>query len=405
MDKLDILKEYFGFDKLKKEQEEIIDTVIEGKDVIGLLPTGFGKSITFQVPALIESGITIVITPLIALMQDQVRNLKDKYISAEYINSLQTNEEKENIYNKLKRGKIKILYVSAERLETKSFLDQILKCDVSLIVVDEAHTLLWSEGFRLSLGHIPNFIKRFKIRPKVMALTATATNNTINKIIKLLDLKSPKIVLASCDRENIFYTIINSNKKDLDLIKYINKYKDKRGIIYCLTINHVMHVYKYLSDLNYKVTYYHGALDSNLKKNNQNDFTNSKKNIMVSTNAFGMGIDIKDIRYVIMYDMPSSIEDFSQQSGRASRDGSFAEAILLFNLKDIDTIEYFIDNIDNKEKSNSEIKLIKKERYNQLDKMINLCISHKCIHKQIVNYFGLEYKKKCNMCSNCKKMP
>ena len=398
MDKLDILKEYFGYDKLKKEQESIIDNVMDNKDIIGLLPTGYGKSITFQIPALLLEGITIVVSPLIALMQDQVKNLKEKYINAEYINSLQTKEEKENIYNKIKKGKVKILYVAAERLEVKSFLDVILKCEVSLIVIDEAHTLLWSEDFRMSLGHIPSFINRFNKKPKIMALTATATNNTINKIIKLLDLNNPKLIIGMCDRENIFYSIINTNKKNLDLIKYINKYKDKRGIIYCLTINHVMHVYEYLNSLNYKVTYYHGGLDSKLKKNNQNDFTNSNKNIMVATNAFGMGIDIPDIRYVIMYDLPSSIEDFSQQSGRASRDGAFAEAILFFNLKDIDTIKYFIDNIDNKEKSSSEIKKIKKE-------MVNLCISHKCIHKEIVNYFGLEYKKKCNMCSNCKKMP
>nr|MCR5231701.1 RecQ family zinc-binding domain-containing protein [Acholeplasmatales bacterium] len=180
--------------------------------------------------------------------------------------------------------------------------------------------------------------------------------------------------------------------------------KGIHGIIYCLTIKNVIHVYEYLKNLGYMVTYYHGNLEPNIKKQNQDDYTLHKYEIMVATNAFGMGIDIPDIRYVIMYDLPSSIEDFSQQSGRGSRDGLYAEAIILFNLKDIEVIKYFIDNISNNEKNQKELKIIKKERYNQLDQIVNLCISGKCIHQRVVNYFGLPHSGKCNMCSNCKRL-
>ena len=223
MDKLDILKKYYGYSKLKKEQATIIDAVLNNNDIIGLLPTGYGKSVTFQIPALLLDGITIVITPLIALMQDQVRNLKDKMIPAAYINSLLDKEEVDNVYRKLRRGDIKILYVSAERLETKRFLDEIINIDISMIVADEAHTLLWSEDFRRALGHIPIFINSLKNRPKLLALTATATNETTKKITTLLNLYNPKIVIGDCDRKNIFYKIIKTTSKDRDLYFYIKR--------------------------------------------------------------------------------------------------------------------------------------------------------------------------------------
>ena len=213
MDKIDVLKYYFGYGKLKKEQEDIIDFVLDNNDIIGLLPTGYGKSITFQIPALILDGITLVITPLIALMQDQVRNLKDRLIPAEYINSLLSIEEQENVYKKVKLGKIKILYVSAERLESKKFKEEIKNIEISMIVADEAHTLLWSEDFRIALGHIPKFIENLNKRPKMMALTATATKETVKKITELLNLNNPKIVIGDCDRKNIFYKIVKTKNK------------------------------------------------------------------------------------------------------------------------------------------------------------------------------------------------
>ena len=403
MDKIEVLKYYFGYGKLKKEQEEIIDQVLSDNDIIGLLPTGYGKSITFQIPALILDGITIVITPLIALMQDQVRNLNDKMIPAEFINSLLSKEEQENVYRKLKSGKIKILYVSAERLESKKFKEEIKNIEISMIVADEAHTLLWSEDFRIALGHIPKFIESLNKRPKMMALTATATKETVKKITELLNLNNPKIVIGDCDRKNIFYKIVKTKNKDKDLYLYINNHKNIHGIIYCLTIKNVIHVYDFLKEKGLNVGYYHGAMESSLKKDIQNKYTNHEIDIIVCTNAFGMGIDIKDIRYVIEYDIPSSIEDFSQQSGRCSRDGKYAESVILFNLNDIKTIEYFIDHIDNKEKSDKEIRRIKMDRYNKLDEMVKLCMGSGCIHKRVCSYFGVKHNGNCGMCSNCVK--
>lgn len=403
MNKNELLKYYFGYDKLKKEQEDIIDNILDCKDVIGLLPTGYGKSITFQLPSLMLDGLTLVISPLIALMQDQVINLKNNSIKAEYINSLQEKEEQELIYEKLKRGKIKILYVAAERLQNKRFLSEILNINIDLLVCDEAHTLLWSEDFRHALGEIPNFILKLKKRPKMLALTATATNNTISKITELLKLNNPILIKGNPDRENIFYKIINTKDKDRDLYFYIKNKLNCHILIYCLTIKKVIHVYEYLKSKGFNVLMYHGEMESNVKKENLIKYKNYESNIIVCTNAFGMGIDIPDIRYVIEYDMPSSIEDFSQQTGRASRDGKMAEAILLFNINDIKTIEYFIENIVDDSKDIKEIKRIKNDRRTKLDNMVKLAISNRCIHKSISEYFGIKYNNKCNMCSNCVK--
>jgi len=395
------LQYYFGYDKLKEEQEKIINSILDNKDTIGLLPTGYGKSITFQLPALILPGITLVVSPLIALMQDQVINLKNKHIKAEYINSLQTELEQELIYQKIKSGKVKILYVSAERLKTNKFINIMKNIEISLFVCDEAHTLLWSEDFREALGEIPKFINLLPKRPKMLALTATATNDTIIKIEKLLELRNPNIILCGCDRENIFYKIVKTNDKDRDLYFYLKNKINTHILIYCLTIKHVTYVYNYLKEKGFNCLMYHGALDSKEKKKILEQYKNHFVDIIVCTNAFGMGIDIPDIRYVIEYDLPQSIEDFSQQTGRASRDGEKGEALVLFNINDIKTINYFIDNIEDMNKDSKELKRIKESRRYKLDKMIKLCISSKCIHKEISEYFGIKYKNKCNMCSNC----
>lgn len=401
MDKNETLKYYFGYDKLKEEQERIIDSILEGKDTIGILPTGFGKSITFQLPALMFAGITIVVTPLIALMQDQVMELKEKKIYAEYINSLQTKEEQEQIYERLLKYKIKILYVSAERLLNIDFINLIKRIKIDFFVCDEAHTLLWSEDFRKALGLIPLFIKKLPYKPKMLALTATATPKTINKIIILLELNNPNIIMNNCDRNNIYYRIIKTSKKDEELVRFL-KDKNEHILIYCLTIKNVMHVYNLLKE-KYKVLVYHGSLDPDMKKYALEAYKSNKCKIIVCTNSFGMGINISDIRYVIEYDIPASIEDFVQQIGRASRDGKYAEGVVLFNINDIKTIEYFINNIEDEGKGYSELVDIKRDRLDKLDKVINLCLSNKCIRKNISNYFGFKHNLKCMMCSNCKK--
>ena len=264
-DKNEIIKKYFGYD-LKKEQSDIIDNILNDKDVIGLLPTGFGKSVTFQVPALMIEGLTLVISPLIALMQDQVMALKKRGIRSEYINSLQDKNLQDKIYESLRKNEIKILYVSAERLKSKKFLNEIENIDISLLVCDEAHTLLWSEDFREALGDIPDFIKRLKKRPKMLALTATATSLTVSKIIKLLSLNNPLIIRGDCDRKNIFYRNIKTNDKDRELFFYVSRRKGIHGLIYALTIKKCEHIYNFLRDKNINAAIYHGALDSNIKK-------------------------------------------------------------------------------------------------------------------------------------------
>ena len=400
--KNDILKSYFGYDNLKPEQAQIIDSVLNNNDTIGLLPTGYGKSICFSIPSLILDGITIVITPLIALMADQVNNLKKRFIKAEYINSLQSDYEKNNIYEKIKYNKIKILFVAGERLLTKRFIDSIKNIKISLIVFDEAHTLLWSEDFRQALAKIPSFINNLGYRPPILALTATATKITINKIINLLNLNNPNIIIGNPDRLNIFYRIIKTSNKERNLLSYLSRNKDK-GLIYVVTIKTAEYLYYELKELGYKVGLYHGMLDSEEKKRVQELYTNGTLNLLVATNAFGMGIDIPDIRFVVEYDLPSSIEDFIQQTGRGSRDGKYAEGVLLFDRKDISTNEYFIENIRNDNLNNKELNQIKLDRYQKLDKMISLALSNKCIHQITCEYFGHMHNGRCMMCSNCKK--
>ena len=404
INKNEILKSYFGYDELKPEQAQIIDLILDKKDTIGLLPTGYGKSICFIIPSLILDGITIVITPLIALMEDQVNNLKKRYIKAEYINSTQTNIEKDIIYKKIINNKIKILFVAGERLLTKKFIDIIKQVKVSFIVFDEAHTLLWSEDFRFGLSRIPEFLNIFEERPQILALTATATYLTINKINSILELNNPNIVIGNCDRKNIYYRVIRPYNKERELISLLRKLK-KKTLIYCLTIKTTEYLYLELSELGFNVGMYHGMLDIDKKKKAQSDFTVGKLDILIATNAFGMGIDIPDIRYVIEYDLPQSIEDYIQQIGRVSRDNQYGEGILLFDRKDISTNEYFIEHIENENLSNKELNRIKLDKYQKLDKMIEVALTSKCLHQITSNYFGHSHPGKCMMCSNCKKNP
>lgn len=402
MDIKNIVKTYFKFKDLKEEQKEVIEAVLNKNDAIALLPTGFGKSVCFQIPALYFEGVTIVVSPLIVLMKDQVVSLKEKGIDAEFINSSLDKTEIENIYNKMIEGKVKILYVAGERLESINFLNYINKVKISLIVFDEVHTLLWSEGFRLALGRVYDFIEKLGYRPPVLALTATASKTTLNKIMKLIKLNNPKIVIGNCDRKNIFYKV----EKNVNKIEYIINYvknNNNSGIIYCLTIKDCLYVHEKLKERNIKSLLYYGTLDKDEKNLNYEKFMNNEVKLIIATNAFGMGVDKSDIRYVINYSIPQSLEDFSQQSGRCSRDGKYAETIILFSYDDIDTINYFIENIDDSNMTYKEKVLVKLDNRKKLDKMINFCVSRTCLHKYLVNYFNQEHKGKCMMCSNCKR--
>ncbi|MCM1557185.1 MAG: RecQ family ATP-dependent DNA helicase [Anaeroplasma bactoclasticum] len=395
MDKYSVLKNCFGYDSFKYPQDKIIDMVMAGKEVIGLLPTGFGKSIIFQVLAFMQEGVSIIISPLIALMEDQVNALKKKGILAAFLNSNLSYEEQFMIYQNTSKNKYKLIYVSPERLENQNFLSSIKKVNISMIVVDEAHTILWAEGFRAAFGNIYSFIEKQQTRPKILALTATATNFTTQKIKDYLHLRDSIVIDVPMDRPNLFYRVVSIENKLPFLLKYLSMHNNEKGIIYCLTRREVEALHNKLLNLNYQNVYYHGGLDVESKIKNQELFTLGQSRLMICTNAFGMGIDIPDIRFVIEYNLPQSLEDLTQQMGRASRDGGYGEGIVLFSFKDIDTVKYFIEQ--------QEKKTIRKEHQKKLDALVDYCLTKKCRHSFICSYFGQKVHSCKGGCDNCKK--
>ena len=393
MDKYSVLKKFFGYDTFKYPQDIIIDDVLQGKDVIGLLPTGFGKSIIFQVLAMMLDGLSIIVSPLIALMEDQVDKLKKKGIPATLLNSSIDEKEQNSIYQSLNH--YKILYVSPERLQNKSFQTHISKVEISMIVIDEAHTLLWAEGFRMAFGQIKDFIQALPYRPHLLALTATATPFTLEKIKSYLNMRQPKIIDVPMDRENLFYRVELPINKLEYLRKYISKHSKEKGIIYCLTRKEVEFLYQFFSDLQMNVVYYHGGLEQEVREKNQVLFTGGKSNLMICTNAFGMGIDIPDIRFVIEYSLPQSIEDLVQQVGRASRDGAYGEGVVLFSFQDIKTVNYFI--------SQQEDVKIRRQNQRKLDSLVDYCLTKKCRHVFLSEYFHNSQRPCGDYCDNCQK--
>ncbi|MGM9971038.1 MAG: RecQ family ATP-dependent DNA helicase [Anaeroplasmataceae bacterium] len=393
MNKYEILKKYYGYNDFRGRQESIIDSILERKNTLAIIPTGGGKSICFQIPALIFDGITLVITPLISLMSDQVRELKNYNIWAEYINSSSNSYD---IYKNI--NNIKLLYISPERLINKDFLNAIKRVKISLIVIDEAHTLMWHMDFRESFLNIKGFINDLGYKVVISCFTATANKYTIEEIKRVTGIYNYNLISDCFDRKELFYKIVyNKNKLDF-IIDYLNNHHES-GIIYAQTRNDVMMLYNRL--LSYDVIYYHGALDNNIKEENQSLFITNKKRIMISTVAFGMGINKPDIRFVINYNIPDSIESLAQMSGRCSRDKSYGECIILYNESDTRVLKYFISNIDSNLKNNKEIKRIKDYKYYQLNSILYLCKNNICIHKYMSYYFGIKIDNCKNMCNRC----
>lgn len=395
MDKYYILKKYFGYARFKYPQDVIIDSIDQGTEVIGILPTGFGKSIIYQVLALMQTGISIIISPLIALMEDQIRGLKTKGIEAAMIHSNLSFEQQQRIYQELMRGKYKILYISPERLKNKDFQKSISNLMISMLVVDEAHTLLWAEGFREAYGRIEQFIQKLKKRPKILAVTATATPQTIKKITHYLNLNHPMVIEIPMDRPNLFYKVIHTKNKVKELQKYLKLHSSKKGILYCLTRKSVKELHQKLQELNFFNAYYHGGMTLEQKQENQKNFTNGIFPIMVCTNAFGMGIDLPDIRYVIEVEPPQSIEDLVQHLGRAARDGGYGEGIVLFSFDDIKKITYFLEQF--KDLSSYQ------ENKRKADALVDYCLSKRCRHQLISAYFNQSSGTCKGFCDNCKK--
>lgn len=391
----DVLEKYYGYKEFRDGQKQVIDNIMGGNDVLTIMSTGSGKSICYQIPALILEGMTIVISPLISLMKDQVDAMKDMGISCAYINSSLSTKEFNYVLNEIKNEKYKILYVAPERLESIEFYNSIYKLKISQIAIDEAHCVSqWGHDFRSSYKKIATFIDRLRERPIVTAFTATASKEVRDDILKLLRLKNPKIHIAGFNRENLSINIIKSQNKRKYILNYLDENKDQSGIIYAATRKEVDNLYSELYKRGYSVSRYHAGLSDEERKVNQDDFIYDRVKIMVATNAFGMGIDKSNIRYVIHFNMPKSIEGYYQEIGRAGRDGERSECVLLFTPGDIHTHKYLIE-------ISTENQSRKINQYRSLQNMVDFVYSNGCYRKYILNYFGEEYEKECENCSNC----
>ena len=390
---LEKLKKYFGYDSFRQGQRELIENILEGRNVLGVLPTGGGKSICYQLPALMADGLSLVISPLISLMKDQVDSLRENGINAGFINSSLDSEEYRKILSDVKKGHIKILYISPERLENEFFRNFIRDIDISFVAVDEAHCISqWGHDFRPSYKLIPD-LYQIKGDVQILAFTATATKEVREDIINNLQLSNPFIKVTGFDRKNLYFKVAKPKNKLTYLNSYLKDHRDDSGIIYASTRKKVDDIYKNLKSRGYAIEKYHAGLSEDERKKAQDNFIYERAKIIVATNAFGMGIDKSNVRFVIHYNMPKDMESYYQEAGRAGRDGEDATCILLYSGQDIIINKHLINLGTNYS--------FKQFQMGKLQTIINYVNTTRCLREYILAYFGQDADSHCDNCSNC----